>query len=138
MTRAGTRLAPATPEAARSRRSQARTFLDVAELVLDEPATRSQTHVAAALAVLAAIADADAICGLRLGHHSRGQDHRQAVDLLATVDLPDRSLPAKLGRILAAKDNDNAHYSPRLVSASDARTLVIGARTLVEASEWLG
>jgi hypothetical protein len=53
VTRAGSRVAPATPEAARTRRSQARAFLDVAELVLDEPATRSETHVAAALAVLA-------------------------------------------------------------------------------------
>jgi hypothetical protein len=136
VTRAGSRVAPATPEAARTRRSQARAFLDVAELVLDEPATRSETHVAAALAVLAAIAAADAIRGLRLGHYSRGQDHRHAVDLLATVDLPDRSLPTEFGRILAAKDN--AHYSPRLVSASDTRALVIGARALVEASERLG
>jgi hypothetical protein len=135
MTRGPARVTRVTPEQARTRRAQSRAFLDVAELVLDEPATRSETHVAAALAVLAAIAAADAICGLRLGHHSRGQDHRQAIDLLATVDLPDPSLPAKLGRVLAAKDN--AHYSPRLVSASDARGLVAGARALVEASERL-
>ena len=46
--------------------------------------------MAAALAVLAAI---DAICGLRLGRYSRGQDHDHAAALLETVDLPDHTLP---------------------------------------------
>jgi hypothetical protein len=36
-------------------------------MVLSEPATQAETHVAAALAVLAAIAATDAICGLQLG-----------------------------------------------------------------------
>lgn len=92
-------------------------------------------HVAAALAVLAAIAAADSICGLRLGGYSRGQDHAQAVAVLETVDLPDTTLPAKLRRILSAKDL--VHYSPNLVSKTDAEALVRQARALVEAAERL-
>ena len=87
--RGASRLTACTPAQARARRNQARAFLDVADMVLTEPAARTQTHVAAALAVLAAIAAADAICGLRLGRYSRGQDHDQAVTLLQTVDLDD-------------------------------------------------
>jgi len=104
-------------------------------MVLGEPPERTEAQVAGALAVLAAIAAVDAICGLKLGHYTRGQDHHEAVALLETVDLPDPTLPAKLRRVLAAKDN--AHYSPRLVSHTDAQALVRQARTLVEAAELL-
>jgi hypothetical protein len=79
-------------------------------MVLSEPATQTHSHVAAALAALAAIAATDAICGLRLGRYSRGQDHDEAAALLETVDLPDHTLPTKLRRVLASKDN--VHYPP--------------------------
>lgn len=124
-----------TPAEARARRDQARAFIDVAEMVLSEPATQTETHVAAALAVLAAIAATDAICGLKLGRYSRGQDHNQAAALLETVDLADHTLPTKLRRVLASKDT--VHYSPRLMSKSDAQGLVRQARALVEAAERL-
>lgn len=133
--RARGRVTTCTPAEARGRREQARAFLGVADLVLVEPAARAETHVAAALAVLAAIAATDAICGLQLGHYSRGQDHDQAIDLLQTVDLDDTTLPATLRRILSSKDF--VHYSPRLVSAADAQALVRQARALVEAAERL-
>lgn len=133
--RAKGRVTDCTSEQARARRAQARAFLDVAELVLEEPSTQSETHVAAALAVLAAIAAADAICGLRLGRYSRGQDHDQAADLLATVDAGDPSLAAKLRRVLAAKDT--VHYSPRLIARNDAQGLIRAAAALVEAAERL-
>ncbi len=104
-------------------------------MVLEEPATQSETHVAAALAVLAAIAAADAICGLKLGRYSRGQDHDSAADLLESVYVGDRTLPAKLRRVLASKDT--VHYSPRLIAKSDARGLVLNAAALVDAAELL-
>lgn len=104
-------------------------------MVLSEPATQTDPHVAAALAVLAAIAATDAICGLQLGHYSRGQDHDKAAILLETIDLPDHTLPTKLRRVLAAKDN--VHYSPQLISKTDARALVRQARVLVDAAERL-
>ena len=133
--RAKGRVAACTPEQARSRRTQARAFLDVADMVLAEPATQSETHVAAALAVLAAIAATDAICGLRLGQYSRSQDHDQAVALLESVDVGDPSLSAKLRRILASKDA--VHYSARLIAKSDAQALVRQAGLLVDAVERL-
>jgi hypothetical protein len=107
----------------------------VADLVLTEPATQTETHVAAALAVLAAIAATDAICGLSLGRYSRGQDHDSAADLLDTVDLADPTLPAKLRKVLAAKDL--AHYSPRLLAKREAQAMVRNAAALVEAAERL-
>lgn len=70
------RIVTCAPAECRSRRDQARAFLEVAELVLTED--RREAHVAAALAVLAGIAATDAICGLSLGKWSRGQDHNQA------------------------------------------------------------
>ncbi len=91
--------------------------------------------MAAALGVLAGIAAADAVCGLSLGKWSRGQDHRQAVDLLRDVALRDTTLPAKLGRLLA--DKDAAHYSPSLITVDKARTMVRHAAALLaEADKW--
>ena len=133
--RGSSRSTDCTPAEARARREQAQAFLNVAENLLSEPATQPETHVAAALAVLAAIAATDAICGLQLGHYSRGQDHNQAAALLETVDLPDHTLPAKLRRVLASKDT--VHYSPRLISKTDTQTLVRQARALVDAAERL-
>lgn len=133
--RARSRFADCTPAQARSRRHQARAFLDVADLVLSEPATQAETHVAAALAVLAAIAATDAICGLSLGRYSRGQDLDSAADLLDTVHLADTTLPAKLRKVLAAKDL--AHYSPHLLAKREAQAMVRNAAALVEAAERL-
>ena len=133
--RANSRVISCTPVEARARREQAKAFIDVAEMVLSEPALQTNPHVAAALAVLAAIAATDAICGLRLGRYSRGQDHDNAAALLETVDLPDPTLPTKLRRVLASKDN--VHYSPRLISNADAQALVRQARALVDAAERL-
>lgn len=84
------RTAPCTPAQARTRLDQAKAFIDVADIVLQEP---------------------------------------------ETVDLPDRTLPAKLRRILAAKDN--AHYSPSLLTKTDAQALVNNARKLVDAASTL-
>jgi hypothetical protein len=123
------------PAEARERRGQARAFIDVAEMVLTQSACRHEAHVAAALAVLAAIAAADAICGLTLHRYSRGQDHAQAAKLLEKVSLDDTTLPAKLRRVLASKDA--VHYSPQLVTARDARNLLRLAQAMVVAAERL-
>jgi hypothetical protein len=106
------RVVACSPTECRARREQARAFLEVAKLVLTED--RREAHVAAALAVLAGIAAADAICGFSLRKWSRGQDHRQAVNLLSDVALQDTTLPIKLSRLLAEKDA--AHYSSALIT----------------------
>lgn len=127
------RVVTCSPDEGRVRRDQARAFLGVAELVLGEG--RREAHVAAGLAVLAGIAAADAICGLRLGQWHRGQDHARAVDLLSQVALEDSTLPAKLRRLLAEKDA--AHYSPSLVTAEKARSMVRSAVALVAEADRL-
>ena len=129
----GPRTGVCTPADARQRLSQAKALLDVASLVLDATSDSTYAHVAAALAVLSGIAATDAICGLRLGRYSRGQDHQQAVRLLESVDLPERNLPSRLRRLLAAKDR--AHYSPQLMTRSDAAALVRPARHIVEVAD---
>lgn len=121
------RVVACTPVECRARRDQARAFLEVAELVLTED--RREAHVAAALAVLAGIAAADAICGLSLGNWSRGQDHSQAVDLLGDVALRDATLPTKLRRLLA--DKDAAPYSSTLITVEKAKTMVRQAAALL-------
>jgi hypothetical protein len=135
MSRPRGKITECTPAEARERRDQARAFIDVAEMVLTESASRHEAQVAAALAVLAAIAAADAICGLTLHRYSRGQDHAQAVKLLEKVSLEDTTLPGKLRRILSSKDF--VHYSPHLVTDKDARNLVRHARALVVTAERL-
>lgn len=127
------RVEPCTTAECRARLDQAKAFLEVAELVLTED--RREAHVAAALAVLAGIAAADAICGLALRKWSRGPDHGLAVELLGDVSLIDSTLPAKLRRLL--KDKDNAHYSPALITVDKARTMVRQAKALVAEAERL-
>jgi hypothetical protein len=48
--RGSSRITSCTPAEARARREQAKAFIDVAEMVLSEPATHTDPHVAAALA----------------------------------------------------------------------------------------
>jgi hypothetical protein len=127
------RVTTCSPAECRERRNQAHAFLDVAHLVLTED--RREAHVAAALAVLAGIAAADAICGLTLAKWSRGQDHAQAVELLGDVALRDATLPAKLRRLLA--DKDAAHYSPTLISVDKAKTMVRYATALLAEADLL-
>lgn len=122
-----------TPSQCRERREQARAFLDAAELVLTED--RREAHVAAALAVLAGIAAADAICGLSLGNWNRGRDHNQAVDLLRDVALRDSTLPTKLRRLLS--DKDAAHYSASLITTQRAKSMMRQAAALLAEADKL-
>ena len=132
-TRHSGRVVTCAPAECRARRDQARAFLEVADLVLTED--RREAHVAAALAVLAGIAAADAICGLRLGKWSRGHDHAQAVTLLGEVALRDTNLPMKLRRLLA--DKDAAHYSSTLITPDKAKTMVRHAAALLAEADAL-
>jgi hypothetical protein len=69
------------------RRSKANQFADAFATVLefaDEPGDVSDACVT--LAVHAGIAAADVVCCAGLGRHHQGEDHRGAIDLLATVD----------------------------------------------------
>lgn len=136
MARPKARTAACGHEEAKGRLRRADEFLAVADLVLGE---RLETSVAddsinlsgvsAALAVLAGIAASDAATCQRLGERSRGQDHRDAIELLRTVVPGGDELARDLDRLLDVKDN--AQYGVLGVSDSDARRAVNWARRLV-------
>ena len=125
------RVAPCTPAEARARLRKAQSFASGAELVLElgEDTGLDLPAVAAALSVLAGIAAADAACCSALGERSRGQDHRQAEQLVATV-LPHGPQMAKdLKRLLERKDN--AHYGVISTTEKEARDMLGWAKRLV-------
>jgi hypothetical protein len=119
------------------RLSTARAFLEVAELVGVEDDELATPNVTTALAVLAGIAAADAACCVALGRRGRGQDHRQAVQLVTQAGADGRTLARALGRLLDVKDN--AHYGMVYVGSAQAKAAVRQARTLVDgATQLLG
>ena len=115
---------------ARARLNHARKFLEVAELVAGEGDDTEYSSVAASLAVLAGIAASDGACCKALGRRSRGQDHRQAVDLIEQVEPGGRDAGTTLRRLVALKDE--AHYGLFDISGNDLRALLRQAKTLVD------
>src|SRR5438132_11832111 len=85
MARTEGRTQPCDRNAAKTRIAHARKFLEVAELVASETGIEESKSCAAALAVLAGIAAVDAACCAILGRRPRGQDHRQAADLVEQI-----------------------------------------------------
>lgn len=132
--RATGRTEPCTPPQSRIRLAQAEMFAEVADLVLGERVDTAP-GVAAALSVLAGIAAADAACGSALGRRSRGQDHRQAVDLLVTVAPDGRQMAKALRELLDMKDA--SHYAPILLTRRQGQAAVRRAGTLVRAARRL-
>ena len=129
--RSGGRVAPCTPADARARLRKAQSFITDAELVLElgDQTGLDLPAVGAALSVLAGIAAADAACCSVLGERSRGQDHRQVEQLVATV-LPHGPQMAKdLRRLLERKDN--AHYGVISLTENEARDMVGWAKRMV-------
>ncbi|CAN5787279.1 hypothetical protein BH23ACT2_BH23ACT2_23310 [soil metagenome] len=81
------------------------------------------------LCVNAGVAAADSLCCARLGEHAQGQDHREAVDLLAKVDP---KLARHLSTLFASKTK--AAYSEVSASSADRRKVERVAATLVRAA----
>ena len=106
--------------------------MDAAELMGAEENQLATPSVAAALAVLAGIAAADAACCAALGERSRGDDHRQALDLVAQITPGGSGMRRDLDRLLAAKDD--AHYGLLHVSRQRAVAALRQARRLVESA----
>jgi len=131
MTKPNQHVKECTSAEAHERLAQARTFLDVAGMVMSEEPR--EAHVAAALAVLAGIAAADAICGLNLKKWSRGSDHLEAVALLNTVSGASGALANHLRRLLNQKNA--MHYSPKLVTVDEAKIMLRHASALVDAAD---
>jgi hypothetical protein len=84
------------------------TVLDVAMLIAVPEQDLEYANAAAALAVLAGVAASDAACCHALRLRSRGQDHRQAVQLVGQVEPGGKQAANALGRLMNLKDQ--AHY----------------------------
>jgi hypothetical protein len=113
-----------------NRASQARAFLESARLHLRS--SRADNSVAGTAAVHAGIAAADAICGKMIGRCARGENHDEAVSLLAEA-LADPGPSKSLARLLAGKSL--AGYSAEMLADSRTAELVRYAERLVEAME---
>jgi hypothetical protein len=113
---------------AKTRYSHAAKFLEVADLVATEEEPLESATVSAALAVLAGIAASDAACCAALGRRARGQDHREAIDLLAQVKGSEDAANA-LRRLLDMKDT--AQYGFIYVSGQNLKAALRQARVLV-------
>ncbi|MGI8827906.1 MAG: hypothetical protein ACR2JC_20210 [Chloroflexota bacterium] len=114
---------------ARTRLEHARKFLDVATLIAEPGQDLEYSSAAAALAVLAGIAASDAACCQILGRRSRGQDHRQAVDLVGQIEPGGAEAAKALGRLLSFKDQ--AHYGLFDIAGKDLQAALRQAAALV-------
>jgi hypothetical protein len=114
---------------ARARLSEARAYLETAELYVasNSPAERKAS---VSNAILAGIAGADAICGLVLGERSSGEDHAEAVTLLTQAVRPAKKAPNSLRRLLSEKTP--VQYGVQPVSLADAAQLLKWARDVVD------
>lgn len=110
---------------ATDRLEQARSRLTYAQVAFDD----DQFDVAAELAVTAGINGSDAICCVALGHHARGEDHREAVRLLRGAS---REAANALERLLEVKSV--ASYGDR-IGGQKARSALRSARRLLDLAE---
>ena len=97
------RTRPCARPQALARLTQARKFAEVAAWCVANPSDETMPHVAAALAVLAGIAASDVACCASLKQRPRGQDHREAEALLATIHPSGADRAKDLGRLLNEK-----------------------------------
>jgi len=107
-------------------------YLEVAELVLSDERSE-MPGVAAGLAVLAGIAASDAICVSRLGSIYRGENHRDAVELLRVATMDGKKLSTTFLKLIDVKDE--AHYGLITVAPRKARDAVRWASILVRRAQ---
>lgn len=103
---------------------KAEEFLDNAELLADDPNSRNAT---ASLFVDAGIAASGVLCCAALGEHASGQDHNEAVALLAQVD---DEASKRLRTLLANKTKIS--YSAHPLPAAEFRKVARAAAHLLE------
>jgi len=126
-----TRTQACSGDDARKRLQDARKFLEIAEMVDDEPAVIS-AGVSASLAVLAGIAASDAACCAALGLRSRGDNHDEAVAVLRRIRGATDAANA-LQRLLRIKND--AQYGLGAISASKRDAALRRAGKLVDLAE---
>lgn len=122
------RTQPCDQKTRAGRLSKARQFSDAAEII--DTITDGAVDVEVAyitLCVHAGIAAADVLCCAHLGELSRGEDHDDAVALLARVD---RTMARHLSTLLQMKTRSG--YSAQPSSGADRRRAGRAANALVE------
>lgn len=123
------RTQPCTPATRAGRNRKARQFREAASVIrelADEAADVADAYVT--LLVHAGIAASDVICCARLGEHAQGDNHAEAVALLAAVDADCANALDVLLRL-----KTRAGYSHQSVSADDIKRAERAARRLTEA-----
>lgn len=121
----------ADSEARKGRLAKAKQFQRVAAdalTLVDDGADVADAVVT--LCVHAGIAASDAICAAKLGRYAQGQDHQDAVRLLATVD---KSASSYLSTLLGMKTK--AGYGYQTVSKTDLTKAVRAMGALVDLAE---
>ena len=114
------------------RLSKARQFWEAAEILDTVVSDREEDLVDAyvTLCVHSGIAAADVICCARLGVHAQGQDHNEAVTLLASTD---KTAARHLATLLGLKTRSG--YGPQRSSRPDPARARRAAGALVERAE---
>lgn len=115
-----------TPRTITGRLAKAEEFLADAELLASDPDRRNS---AAGLYVDAGIAASDVICCRTLGEHAHGQDHNDAIRLLARVD---RNRSKDLAVLL--KNKSLISYSAEGLPATEFKKIQRAATRLVDAA----
>jgi hypothetical protein len=113
--------------------AKAEQFFDAAEAIrelADEEADIGDAYVT--LCVHAGIAASDAICCSDLGEHAMGDNHDQAVTLIARVRPDGKALASSLRALLAMKTL--AGYSHQPVNAQNRKRAQRHAERLVTAA----
>jgi hypothetical protein len=119
--------------AARGRLRKAEQFLEAARTVRDLADDEADVGDAfVTMCVHAGIAAADVLCCAALGVHAQGDDHAEAVRLLASVRPEGEDMSKALRVLLTMKTK--AGYSPQAVSGEDRKRALRGAERLVAAA----
>lgn len=128
MARKSGRTQPCDQKTRAGRLSKAKQFSDAAEIVetiADGAVDVEDAYIT--MCVHAGIAAADVICCAQLGEHSSGEDHDDAVRLLAQVD---RTMARHLATLLQMKTRSG--YSSLPSSEADRKRAGRAASALVE------
>lgn len=111
------------------RLAKAKQFLAAADLIETLADDDDLVDAQLTLCVHAGIAGADVLCCTRLGQHSQGQSHREAIDLLARVDA---SLAKDLASLLDIKTR--AGYGSAPSTLANRKMATRAATRLVRAA----
>jgi phosphosulfolactate phosphohydrolase-like enzyme len=124
---ANTRTVAADKLVQQGRLAKAKQFLQVADDARELSDGEDVADASVTLYVHAGIAAEDAICAGALGKHAKGQDHQDAVALLASVD---KQASSSLSVLLGMKTRAGYGHDP--ISETNLARAERAARSLVE------